>query len=802
MNRFRKLIREIHRRSLWQVLAVYLAGSWVALQVAGLVTQTAGLPEWVPSFAFVILIIGFPIVMATALVQEGTPQSAPERPPPAGEELRESTKGTAVASPGTGPAAESALASPDPPPRAAATDPPVGASAPGLPSLLSWRRVGLGGMAALALLVLAVGASLMASRPGGLASPGSLVAQGIFEVGEQILVADFRTSTPDPVLGALVSEALRVDLSSSGSLTLVTPAAIRETLVRMQEDPAMGLPSGLAREVAARLGVKAVLEGEVGMAGSGYILVATLRTPETGEPLASFRQTAAGDDDLLDALDTLSRSIREKAGESLRAIDAGPRLATVTTHSLEALRYYTMAQERSLYRDAEGALDLLHDAVALDPEFAMAWRRIAAQLGNLGSDNPARVAAATRAYELGHRLSEIERHQTAAFFHTSVTGDEVRAIRAYEAILDRSPDDLTALLNTGLLYGRHGRHEEALALVDRALARYGRLPLPLTSRAINLVALNRFEEADETLREFETAFSGQASGISARGHYLVVKRDSEEAVRHGFNMAEDPSLTPFFRTIGRAFATAGLAAQGRWDEADRLLGQERALILQAGRAFDYLEFSWAHGEFAYLLFEDGDASRSILRQVLASGALDSGLSAHPLGGGTLPYREFAVLAARVGMAVEARDLLRRWEEEGSEWSAEPITRTRLAVEALLLPDPSEGAALLRRYRAESNCPRCFQWELAERLRQAGQVDEAIDAYLELYRAHQDTRRAGVQLTVMDERLGDLHAARGDREEAARRFRAFAEAWSQADAALRGRAERALERALALEAHAG
>jgi hypothetical protein len=33
MHGFKKLINEIHRRSLWQVLGIYLAGSWVALQV-------------------------------------------------------------------------------------------------------------------------------------------------------------------------------------------------------------------------------------------------------------------------------------------------------------------------------------------------------------------------------------------------------------------------------------------------------------------------------------------------------------------------------------------------------------------------------------------------------------------------------------------------------------------------------------------------------------------------------------------------------------------------------------------------
>ena len=48
MNAFRRLIHEIHRRSLWQVVSIYLVGSWGALQVADQVTQSAGLPDWVP----------------------------------------------------------------------------------------------------------------------------------------------------------------------------------------------------------------------------------------------------------------------------------------------------------------------------------------------------------------------------------------------------------------------------------------------------------------------------------------------------------------------------------------------------------------------------------------------------------------------------------------------------------------------------------------------------------------------------------------------------------------------------------
>ena len=71
MSELKRLVREIHRRSLWQVLSIYLAGSWVAVQVVETLVDTAGLPAWMPAMAIALLVIGFPIVMATAFVQEG-----------------------------------------------------------------------------------------------------------------------------------------------------------------------------------------------------------------------------------------------------------------------------------------------------------------------------------------------------------------------------------------------------------------------------------------------------------------------------------------------------------------------------------------------------------------------------------------------------------------------------------------------------------------------------------------------------------------------------------------------------------
>ena len=85
----RRFIREIHRRSLWQVLGIYLVASWAVLGGIGTLGDVLALPEWFSPLALALLIVGLPIVLATAFVQEGGPghdagdveMSAPATPP-------------------------------------------------------------------------------------------------------------------------------------------------------------------------------------------------------------------------------------------------------------------------------------------------------------------------------------------------------------------------------------------------------------------------------------------------------------------------------------------------------------------------------------------------------------------------------------------------------------------------------------------------------------------------------------------------------------------------------------------------
>ncbi len=69
----KRLIVEIHRRSLWQVLLVYLGAAWVVLELVDQVAERVQLAPSAYGHAFAHLLAGLLIVPATGVVPVGGP---------------------------------------------------------------------------------------------------------------------------------------------------------------------------------------------------------------------------------------------------------------------------------------------------------------------------------------------------------------------------------------------------------------------------------------------------------------------------------------------------------------------------------------------------------------------------------------------------------------------------------------------------------------------------------------------------------------------------------------------------------
>ena len=81
MDRLLRFLKEIRRRTVWQVLGVYIVASWGVLSGVGTLSGILGLPDWFPSLALGLLLVGLPIVLATALVQEKEVSETPTLDP-------------------------------------------------------------------------------------------------------------------------------------------------------------------------------------------------------------------------------------------------------------------------------------------------------------------------------------------------------------------------------------------------------------------------------------------------------------------------------------------------------------------------------------------------------------------------------------------------------------------------------------------------------------------------------------------------------------------------------------------------
>src|SRR5262249_10203745 len=158
---------------------------------------------------------------------------------------------------------------------------------------------------------------------------------------DSILIADFANTTGDSVFDGSLKTALAVDLQQSPFLNVVSDQKVKQTLRLMGRSPDERLTTDVAREIAQRAGIKAMLTGSIAGFGSQYLITVSAVNVSNGETLSQVQQRAASKEAVLDALGKAASDLREKLGESLASIQKFDKLEQVTTSSLEALKAFT-----------------------------------------------------------------------------------------------------------------------------------------------------------------------------------------------------------------------------------------------------------------------------------------------------------------------------------------------------------------------------------------------------------------------------------------------------------------------------
>jgi len=717
-----------------RVAGLFVIASIVVLAVVRFLMFKLGLPDWVFWGAGALLGIGLPIMVVTGHL----------------ERRRAAALKTLV----TPAAAE-----------------------PGLSRWFTWRKAVGGGLVAFLALGLVAGAYTV-MRLFGIGPVGTLLASGVLKDRQQLLLADFENHTADTTLGPSLTEAMRVDLSQSPTVRVMDQQAVQDAVQRMRRAGGP-LTAALAREVGEREGIKAVVTGQIDPVGSGYLLSASLVSAADGHALVSVRETADNPGELLRAIDRLSGKLRERIGESLVTIRANPPLDQVSTASLPALRKYSEAVRLADAARQEEAIPLLEEAVAMDTGFAMAYRKLAALLSNIGASNVRIVDAASRAYAHRDRLPELERDLAVAYYHSSVDFDPAKAMGAYRSALVLDPDNTIALNNLALALVNTRRWADAETLATRA-TRVNAAATYYDQLIEAQVNLGHFADARASADQEAKTMAQSPLIHYHRAAIATSQRDYDTADRELRQLLEQSRASPGFQAFATELLARASERSGRLAEATRYFRDLMAVQEARGLPQGAVTAATALAELELRYRARPAEALSIVSAALARHPLDS------IPALDRPLPNLAAVYARTGKVDLAKRLMRQFEAEVPDGFRRTIWWRHWAEGNIALAEGRKAEALTAfrtLYQEAGGCNVCGLHELGAVYDSMGQADSAIVWYERAATVPAATGRLfndSETLPATLKRLGELYEAKGDRKRAAEYYGRFVELWKNAD----------------------
>src|SRR5271157_719544 len=480
---------------------------------------------------------------------------------------------------------------------------------------------------------------------------------------DTIVLTDFTNTTGDPVFDGTLRQGLAIQLEQSPFLKIMDDEQVQQTLRLMSVAPASHITNQIAHDICVRDGAAATIDGSIESLGKNYVITLQATTCRGGATLAREQIQAGDKEHVLNALGTAATAMRAKLGESLNSIQKLNRpLEQATTPSLEALQSYTAGHFEMEQGQFLAAVPLFERAIALDPNFAMAYFMLGVAFNNAGDIERSREYT-QKTFGLIDRVSEFERDLIAATYY-SYDGQSDKAIDAYRLGIQNYPRFWGFHNDLSVEYIDLGQFEEGLKEGQEAAWLQANVEPPYWRQLDAYMCLHRLAEAKQLAEKL------RAQGL---GGARIHQRFLEIAYIEG-----DPAAvareTQWFAGKPEEYLSFGLQAANQ-----NALGQRRESSKGYRRA---AETALRHGlPNAAAEFEEADAR------------------ADALSGNCQTVRRLgrpALALAMCGDAAQAEKLAGETSKlfpNGTLWNAVQLPAIRAAI-ALKRDQPAKAVELL------------------------------------------------------------------------------------------------------------
>ena len=366
-----------------------------------------------------------------------------------------------------------------------------------------------------------------------------------------IAVVYFENNTGDEKLDHWrkgIADLLITDLTQSRYLKVLGGDRLFDILNRMGQLEAKGYSSEVLRAVAAQAGVNHVARGSYSKAGDTYRIDMVLQDARSGEPIATQRVEGKGEEGIFAMVDALTRWTKTsmKLTSEQLASDLDKTIGTITTSSPEAYEFYVEGNALFNKLKYQQSIECLEKAIALDPGFAMAFRKMATAYGNMGKSDE-RTMYLQKALELSDRLSEKERLLIQGSILQTSDSTLDKAIEAYTKLIDLYPDHpeaINANNNLGAICMSMEDWDNAIEHNEAAAKAGSKFPPLYSNLARSYMAKGDSAKAEKVLEDAISGFPDNQLGhwdlarlYAFQGRFDLALKEVDKAA------AIDPTLT-------------------------------------------------------------------------------------------------------------------------------------------------------------------------------------------------------------------------------------------------------------------
>ena len=392
-----------------------------------------------------------------------------------------------------------------------------------------------------------------------------------------IMIGDFENNTGDPVFDGSLRRAVVIHLRQSPYLNVLPDQKLSEALQNLGRSPDDTVVPALARQVCQHLKATALILGSIRAASRTYSL--SLNAERCSDGAELIQQTFSVDhkEEVLPRLGSAVDEVRRRLGESRESLQKfGVPIEQATTSSLEALKAYQLGLELRTHSKNVEARAVLKTAIALDPDFAIAYAQLGSAYSNSGDATYARQFF-EKAFALRARATEPERLYITGRYFDVVTGEREHGSDTYKLWTEIYPNDwlpYNAMANNAILLGRY---ETAVDSARKAIELGPAQDFGSSNLISALIALNRLNEA-KTICDQLLAKGRDNSFIHLDLFAIAHLEQDQVAADHQLEWAaKHPD------DVGMIFARGSVAAsEGKIETATKLFDQAAEVDISNG----------------------------------------------------------------------------------------------------------------------------------------------------------------------------------------------------------------------------